>query len=111
MTKPMWKSDGQDEKEIKVGVCFEVEFENDLDTAKVGTFTSCEGLGLEVVLEQREEGGSNGLVWQLPTRVKYSNIKLSRPVGPDSEKLTKWIVRVLNGRSATGTASTTGVIK
>jgi len=37
------------------------------------------------------------VAWQLPTRIKYSNIKLSRPIGPDSEKLTKWIVKVLNG--------------
>ena len=35
-------------------------------------------------MEQREEGGNNGFVWQLPTRMKYTNIKLSRPIGPDS---------------------------
>src|SRR5262249_18494920 len=69
-------------------------------------FSSCEGLGLEVVMEQREEGGNNGVVWQLPTRVKYSNIKLSRPIGPDSEKLTKWIIKALNGLKRS-----TGVIK
>jgi phage tail-like protein len=85
-----------------VGVCFAVE----LDGMKLGTFSSCEGLGLEVVMEQREEGGNNGLVWQLPTRMKYSNIKLSRPIGPDSAKLTKWIVEVLNGLTPT-----TGSIK
>jgi phage tail-like protein len=100
------KPSAQDDKETKVGVCFEVHFESELEKSKVGTFSSCEGLGLEVVLEQREEGGSNGLVWQLPTRVKYSNIKLSRPVGPDSENLTNWIVKVLNGL-----APTTGVIR
>lgn len=82
-----------------VGVAFAVE----LDKMSVGAFSSCEGLGLEVVMEQREEGGNNGLVWQLPTRMKYSNIKLSRPIGADSEKLTKWIVKALNGlKPATG---------
>ena len=85
-----------------VGVAFAVE----LDKMSVGTFSSCEGLGLEIVMEQREEGGNNGLVWQLPTRMKYSNIKLSRPIGPDSEKLTKWIIKALNGLKPT-----TGVIK
>jgi phage tail-like protein len=48
-----------------------------------------------VVLEQREEGGNNMMVWQLPTRMKYSNIKLTRPVGPDSQKLTTWITKAL----------------
>ncbi|MDT5091982.1 MAG: hypothetical protein QOH60_1345 [Mycobacterium sp.] len=98
MTKP----DPLDQVEVHVGVCFDVV----VDKSQLGKFNSCEGLGLEVVMEQREEGGTNGLVWQLPTRVKYSNIKLSRPIGPDSEKLTKWIVKVLNGLEPT-----TAVIK
>src|SRR6478736_1972729 len=76
-----------------VGVCFAVE----LDEKSIGIFNTCEGLGLEVVMEQREEGGNNGFVWQLPTRMKYTNIKLSRPIGPDSATLTKWIVKALNG--------------
>jgi phage tail-like protein len=74
-----------------VGVCFAVE----LDEKSVGTFSSCEGLGLEVVMEQREEGGNNAMVWQLPTRMKYSNIKLTRPVGPDSAKLMEWITKAV----------------
>jgi phage tail-like protein len=94
--------DALDQVEVHVGVCFDVV----IDKSQLGKFNSCEGLGLEVVMEQREEGGTNGLVWQLPTRVKYSNIKLSRPIGPDSEKLTKWIVKILNGLKPT-----TGVIK
>ena len=77
----------------KVGVRFAVQ----LDNGSVGVFTTCEGLGLEVVLEQREEGGNNSMIWQLPTRIKYSNIKLTRPVGPDSQKLTDWITKVLQG--------------
>jgi len=91
-----------DDRDVFVGVRYDVEF----DKISVGRFSTCEGLGLEVVMEQREEGGNNGLVWQLPTRIKYSNIKLSRPIGPDSEKLTKWIVKVLNGLKPT-----TGVIR
>lgn len=75
-----------------VGVAFAVE----LDKTSIGMFNSCEGLGLEVVLEQREEGGNNMMVWQLPTRMKYSNIKLTRPVGPDSHKLTSWITKALH---------------
>ncbi len=60
--------------EPAVTVCFAVSIDGD----DLGVFNSCEGLGVEVVMEQREEGGNNGYVWQLPTRLKYTNVKLSR---------------------------------
>ena len=49
------------------------------------------------MLEQREEGGNNGFVWQLPTRIKYTNVKLTRPIGKDSAKLTAWFAGLANG--------------
>ena len=48
-------------------------------------------------MEQREEGGNNAMVWQLPTRMKYTNVKLTRPIGADSAKLTKWFAGMVNG--------------
>ena len=56
----------------------------------LGSFTSCEGLGAEVVIEQREEGGNNVFVHQLPVRLKYTNVKLTRPVNAESAKVAKW---------------------
>ena len=70
-----------------VGVCFVVK----IDDTNLGAFTSCEGMGCEVVMETREEGGNNAYVWQLPTRLKYGNIKLSRPLGADTSKLAAWV--------------------
>ena len=78
-----------------VSVCFEVQIDDD----NLGAFNGCEGLGCEVVIEQREEGGHNGAVWQLPTRLKYTNIKLTRPVTTDTKQVTKWFSSVTTGVS------------
>jgi len=77
------------EAEAPVSVCWGVRI--DTRALALGTFMSCEGLGVEVVLEQREEGGNNAFVWQLPTRLKYPNIKLSRPVCPDTSAVIAWL--------------------
>jgi phage tail-like protein len=93
-----------------VTVCFAVS----IDDKKLGTFNSCEGLGVEVVLEQREEGGNNGFVWQLPTRLKYSNVKLSRPLGPDTVKVAEWFASMTAGvtrRTATIVAMSSDDVK
>ncbi len=79
--------------EPAVSVCFGVK----IDQMQLGTFNSCEGLGIEVVMEQREEGGNNDFVWQLPTRLKYSNIKLSRPVCTDTTEVMKWLSTMATG--------------
>lgn len=85
-----------------VSVCFVVK----IDDVELGAFNSCEGLGCEVVMEQREEGGNNGFVWQLPTRVKFPNIKLTRPLTKDTEKVAKWFASI-----ATGATRKTGQIQ
>lgn len=69
-----------------LSVCFAVM----IDDNHLGTFNSCEGLGCEVVIEQREEGGNNAFVWQLPTRLKYTNVKFTRPLGADTAKVARW---------------------
>ena len=90
-----------------VSVCFVVQ----LDDVNLGAFNSCEGLGAEVVIEQREEGGNNGFVWQLPTRIKYPNIKLTRPLTKDTEKVAKWFALTVGGGRSTGTGRKTGSIQ
>lgn len=79
--------------EPAVTVCFAVS----VDDMKLGTFNSCEGLGVEVVLEQREEGGNNGFIWQLPTRMKYTNIKLSRALCADTDEVMAWLASMTTG--------------
>ncbi|GAA1660479.1 phage tail protein [Fodinicola feengrottensis] len=82
-----------DDVEAPVAVCFVVK----IDDQSLGTFDSCDGLGMEFVMETREEGGQNGMVWQLPTRIKWSNVKLTRPVSKDTEKVTKYFAAMAAG--------------
>ncbi len=94
--------------EVAVTVRFVVQ----LDDMDLGAFNSCEGLGAEVVIEQREEGGNNGFVWQLPTRIKYPTIKLSRPLTRSTEQVAKWFTATMSGgRARSDTARTTGYIQ
>ncbi|MBO4209980.1 phage tail protein [Micromonospora sp. CPCC 206060] len=79
--------------EVAVAIAFVVK----IDDQDLGAFNTCDGLGCEVVVEQREEGGNNGHVWQLPTRMKFSNVKLSRPVTADSAKLMRWFSGMASG--------------
>lgn len=79
--------------EVAVAVAFVVK----IDDQDLGAFNTCDGLGCEVVMEQREEGGNNGHIWQLPTRMKFSNVKLSRPITADSAKLLRWFSGMASG--------------
>lgn len=93
-----------------------VSFAVKLDFMDLGSWNSCEGLGCEVVIEQREEGGNNGFVWQLPTRIKYPNIKLSRPLTKETKAVAKWFAQATQGLGKRtevggGKGSATGVIE
>lgn len=74
-----------------------VAFAVTVDGIELGSFNSCDGLGIEVVIEQREEGGNNTFVHQLPTRLKYPNIKLSRPLTSETEKVAQWFQSMSTG--------------
>ncbi|MFI5733404.1 phage tail protein [Kribbella sp. NPDC051587] len=82
-----------------VGVRFMVQ----VDEVDLGLFTSCEGLGVEVVIEQRNEGGNNAYMMQIPSRLKFPNIKLTRPLTKETERVAKWISGLATGvRRRTG---------
>ncbi len=89
---------------------FGVRFVVHVDDVDLGAFTSCEGLGVEVVMEQRQEGGNNSYIWNLPSRVKYPNIKLTRPLTKETERVARWISGLAGGvqrRTGQITAMTT----
>jgi phage tail-like protein len=87
-----------------VGVCFGLT----IDQHDLGAFMTCDGLSLEVDIETREEGGNNLFVHQLPGRIKYQNIKLTRPVNADSAKVRTWLAS-MNGQIRRTTAEITAM--
>jgi phage tail-like protein len=80
-----------------VTVCFSVR----IDGQDLGLFTQCDGLSCEVTVETREEGGNNLFIHQLPGRMKYTNIKLTRPINRDTQKVAQWLAGMANGVTRT----------
>lgn len=81
-----------------------VRFHLSLDTKAIGWWSSFEGLGMETSIESREEGGNNYFVHQFPTRLKYSNVKLSRPINEDSGTVAVWFMNIAKVRPTKQTA-------
>ncbi|MDX3575428.1 MULTISPECIES: phage tail protein [unclassified Streptomyces] len=80
-----------------------VHFRLQIEGIDLGGFSNCEGLSLQVEVEQRVEGGNNGFVWQLPSRITYSNVRLSRPLTSDSAKVAGFLAS-LPRKARRGTA-------
>ncbi|MFD5513073.1 phage tail protein [Streptomyces sp. NPDC059761] len=57
----------------------------------LGSFTSCDGLGCTMEVEERVEGGMNGHVWHLPTRLRYTNVTLTRPLSQQTVLIWAWL--------------------
>ena len=61
----------------------------------LGAFHTCAGLGARVEVEQFTEGGNNEFVWQLPSRITWSNITLTRPLTADTTKVANWLEQTI----------------
>jgi len=68
-----------------------------LDGLDIGSFTALDGLSAEYEVKQYSEGGENGFIHQLPGRLKYGNIKLTRPVDLRSKALGVWFGLLAKG--------------
>ncbi|WP_239375967.1 phage tail protein [Frankia sp. Cj5] len=53
-------------------------------------FTAIEGLEASYEVKTYDEGGENGFQHQLLGRVRYQNLKLTRPVDGSTKKLSAW---------------------
>ena len=72
--------------EVAVGYLFKVV----IDGLDLGAFTKVDGIGAKYDIVTIKEGGENNFVHQLPGRIDYDNIKISRPVDSSSGKLAQW---------------------
>lgn len=71
-----------------------LRFDVTIDGVEIGSFTACEGLTAEYEMVEYVEGGQNGYVHRVPGRMKYSPVKLTRPLDSRSDGkasgLAKW---------------------
>jgi phage tail-like protein len=73
--------------ETALGLRFKVS----IDGQDFGNWQKCDGLTLEYDIFDYNEGGENGFVHRLPGRVKYQNIKLTRPIDEHTGRVTMWV--------------------
>jgi phage tail-like protein len=75
-----------------------LRFEVKVDGVDIGYFTGCEGLGAEYEVFEYQEGGENAYIHRIPGRLKYTPIKLTRPVdsksGGASGSLAAWFTQM-----------------
>lgn len=71
--------------------CFKVTLDDQTD---LGQWTKCEGLTVEYEVQEVKEGGNNEYVHRWPGRTKLQNIKLTRPVDKDTQKVADWLASV-----------------
>lgn len=61
-----------------------------IDNMPIGVFTKCDGLKATYEVKDYQEGGQNNFVHQIPGRLKYDNITLTRSVTTESSALQSW---------------------
>lgn len=81
----------------EIATAVSVKFLVNIDDFMLGPFASCDGLGIKIEIETHKEGGYNTAAWQLPGRISYPNVKLSRPLGPLSKLTQQWFTKVAQG--------------
>ena len=80
--------------EVDVDPAVSLYFKVEIGGMDIGAFTACDGLSMDVEVLPMKEGGNNNFVWKLPVRITYTNVKLTRPIGPDSKLLADWIAKI-----------------
>jgi len=74
-----------------LSLCFKVTLDEQTD---LGLWTKCEGLSFEYDVQEVKEGGNNDYVHRFPGRAKLQNLKLTRPIDRDTQKVADWLASV-----------------
>ena len=72
----------------------------EIDDMPQAVFTEVTGLGMEMVVEDVEEGGNNDFVHKLPGRCKIGNLTLKRGMSNSNEFLL-WCRDIAHGKMKT----------
>ena len=73
-----------------------LRFKVTIDDVNLGSWTKCDGLGVEYEVMEYQEGGMNDYVHRLPGRRKYQNVKLTRSLDKDSANVATWVSKMGN---------------
>ncbi|MCW2607057.1 MAG: hypothetical protein JWO60_1750 [Frankiales bacterium] len=80
-----------------------------VDGVSLPTFTECQGLAAEYAVESWTEGGQNEYVHQLPGRISFTPLTLTRYVDGASGGLAAWFSSVGDVRQRHRTARVSAV--
>ena len=84
-----------------------LRFSVEIDHMRIDRFTQVDGLTAEWEVEEFREGGQGGFVHRLPKGLKYTNVRLIRPIDQDSAQVAAWFTTTsqqLHRHQATVTA-------
>lgn len=68
-----------------------VYFKLQIDDFDLGVFTTCSGLGMQMNLEPYQEGGGWMFTHQLIGSISYTNLQVTRPIGPWTALTMAWL--------------------
>lgn len=72
-----------------------------IDGKNLGRWTEVDLGGVDVAVESIEEGGNAGFVYQLPGRLSYQHIKLTRVVDASTAHVAAWFASMTGGITRT----------
>lgn len=67
-----------------------LRFSVEIDHMRIDRFTQVDGLTAEWEVEEFREGGQGGYVHRLPKGLKYTNVRMIRPIDRDSARIAAW---------------------